>query len=46
MNYLLVFFIIIFSNHSFADKWGSPEVTSALNQDSSIVVRVIPGKAI
>jgi len=45
MNYLLVFFIIIFSNHSFADKWGSPEVTSALNQDSSIVVRVIPGKS-
>jgi hypothetical protein len=43
VKYLTLFFIIIFSNLSYADKWGSPEVTSALNENSSIVVRVTPG---
>lgn len=44
VKYLLIFFIIVFSNHSLADKWGSPEVTSALSEDSSIVVRITPGE--
>ncbi len=27
-----------------ADKWGPPNITSAISEDSSIVVRIVPGK--
>lgn len=44
MKYLLLFVLITFSNLSSADKWGSPEVTSALSENSTVVVRITPGE--
>jgi len=44
VKYLLLFTSLVFSNLCIADKWGSPELISALSEDSTIVVRVIPGE--
>jgi len=40
----ILFILLIFSDLAVADKWGPPDLTSAISEDSSIVVRIIPGK--
>ena len=44
MKSSLLFILILFSGFSFADKWGRPNLTSTMNEDSSVIVRINPGE--